>query len=159
MGVLIPHFLDAGVKPENVVGCDLSTQMLAEARRRHPAVTFWQGDFAELPADLGRFDAVFFNACFGNFFEQAATVNNASALLTPAGRIVISHPMGNRFVIELKSRDPKLVLHPLPPKHELDKWCENFNLRLETFRDEPDLYVAVLQSLLAERNRSGQGVI
>lgn len=151
MGVLIPHFAAQGVKPENIVGCDLSEQMLAEARARNPGVRFWQGDFAELPAEFGNFDAVFFNACFGNFFDETATLQNAASRLCPGGRIVISHPMGNPFVKQLKAQDPQLVLNPLPSKDELEKWCAALGLELAVFCDEPNLYIAILRQVTAGR--------
>src|SRR5271170_719597 len=68
-GVLVEHFLAAGVKESAILGCDLSSSMLAEARSRYPAVRFWHGDFLDLPIETGPFDAVFFNACFGNFLN------------------------------------------------------------------------------------------
>jgi SAM-dependent methyltransferase len=145
MGVLIPHFALHGVQPKNVVGCDLSAQMLAEARRRQPEAQFWQGDFAELPQSMGVFDAIFFNACFGNFFDMRATAENAAQRLASGGRIVISHPMGNRFVIQLKTQDPCLVLHALPSKAALEDWGAKLGLSLELFRDEPDLYIGILK--------------
>jgi ubiquinone/menaquinone biosynthesis C-methylase UbiE len=145
MGVLITHFRAHGVQPKNIVGCDLSEQMLAEAQRRQPESQFWQGDFAELPQSMGVFDAIFFNACFGNFFDMRATAENAAQRLAPGGRIVISHPMGNRFVIQLKTQDPRLVLHALPKKAELEGWCAAMGLALEHFQDEPDLYIGILK--------------
>src|SRR5262249_9850186 len=57
-GVLIAHFLRAGVKAENITGCDLSSNMLKQARDRYPDVTFWQGDFLDFPPEQGPFDAI-----------------------------------------------------------------------------------------------------
>ncbi len=145
MGVLIPHLQTVGVKAVNIVGCDLSQNMLAEARRRYAGVSFWQGDFAMLPTDYGQFDAVFFNACFGNLFNPQEAVANAAARLKTGGKIVISHPMGNRFVRQLKESDPKLVLFLLPAKFELTEWSERLNLNLCLFLDEDELYIASLQ--------------
>lgn len=142
MGVLIQYFLESGVKPENIVGCDLSEEMLAEARRRYPHVAFWQGDFLQLPADFGTFDAVFFNACFGNFFDQETTAKAAAAKLKPNGKLVISHPMGNRFVRKLKEDDPRLVLSELPEQAQLQQWLPES--RIVEFKDEPDLYLAIV---------------
>src|SRR5262245_7785238 len=64
-GCLIEYILAAGTRAANIVGCDLSERMLAEARHKYPQVQFWQGDVALLPDSFGKFDVVFFNGCFG----------------------------------------------------------------------------------------------
>lgn len=145
MGVLIPHFQLFGVKASDIVGCDLSQEMLAEAKRRNPEVSFWEGDFAQLPGDFGTFDAVFFNACFGNLFSQQEAVGNAAQRLNPRGRIVISHPMGNSFVRQLQDQDPQLVLSLLPTEQTLREWAQALSLTLLRFCDESELYIAVLE--------------
>ena len=40
VGVLIGHFLEMGVEEKNIVGCDLSEEMIARARARFPGVFF-----------------------------------------------------------------------------------------------------------------------
>jgi len=45
----------------NTVGIDFSAEMVAEARRQHPAVEFQEGDAEELPFPDGSFDAVVIN--------------------------------------------------------------------------------------------------
>lgn len=145
MGVLIPHFIAHGVAEKDIVGCDLSSKMLAEARLRHPGITFWEGDFAQLPAELGHFDAIFFNACFGNLFDQDEAVRVATTRLNRHGRIVISHPMGNTFVLKLKEDDPNLVLYPLPDMPTLERWCQKYWLSLDDFCNDANLYCAILR--------------
>lgn len=146
MGVLIEYFLEQGISEQNVVGCDLSSKMLNEARRRYGQVTFWQGDVLELPADLGKFDAVFFNACFGNIFDQKQVVSKMRDVVRTNGKIIISHPLGNAFVEKLKAQDPKLVLQRLPERADLEIWCRDLELELVEFTDEPEFYLAILQA-------------
>lgn len=145
MGVLISHFKQEGIRAADIVGCDLSTRMLDEARRRHPDINFWEGDFIQLPTEFSNFDAIFFNACFGNLFDQEEAIAQACARLNDGGKIVISHPMGNRFVLQLKEQNPHLVLFPLPSEAELQQWCQTYTLELAAFREEPDLYLAILR--------------
>ncbi len=145
VGVLIPHILERGVKAGNLMGCDLSEQMLAGARARYPGVFFWLGDFLDFPRSLGPFDAIFFNACFGNFFDQRSVIDTAVHLADRGGRIVISHPMGSGFVAALHKSEPEIVPHLLPAEDKLSEWARDFRLQLETFRDEPDLYLAILR--------------
>jgi riboflavin kinase len=120
--------------------------MLAEARARFPAVTFWQGDVLDLPNELGKFDAIFFNACFGNLFDQKATLDSTSKRLNPGGRIVISHPLGNAFVAKLNAMDAKLVLSLLPSKEQLQQWSNQMNLMVSEFIDEHEYYLAIVQT-------------
>lgn len=144
VGVLIPYFIDSGIPAEAIRGCDLSAEMLTEARKRHPKVNFWQGDILEYNPENIRFDAIFINACFGNFFDQYAAFRHCAELLASKGKIVISHPLGNGFVGRLKEQDPLLVLSLLPERAQLEGWCDKLNLRIDIFRDETDFYLAIL---------------
>src|SRR6185369_3325650 len=48
-GVLLHHFVDQGVKQENIIGCDLSPGMTANAKRKFPRAYFWNGDILDFP--------------------------------------------------------------------------------------------------------------
>lgn len=141
-GVLIPHIRRFGVT--DLIGCDLSEPMLAEARKRYPEVQVWCGDVIDFPSQLGPFDAIFFNAVFGNMWDQRETLSVSAELLAEGGRIIISHPMGAAFAEKLAAEDPKMVPHPLPGKERLADLIRELPLTVETFRDEKDLYLCVL---------------
>lgn len=143
-GALIEHLLQAGVKSANIVGCDLSPKMLAQAKSRYPEVRFWQGDVFNFPQSFGLFDAIFFNACFGNLLDQPAVLIKAKTLLACGGQIIISHPMGANFVKALNLGEPEIVPHLLPEAKKLKDLAEKLTLRITTFIDEPNLYIAVL---------------
>lgn len=145
VGVLIEHMLERGVPENNIVGCDLSATMLSEAKARFPDVTFWQGDFVDFPGTFGLFDAIFFNACFGNFFDQSKVIETAVRLLAPGGTVVISHPMGARFVAALHANEPEIVPHLLPDRDTLARWATLHSLELATFVDEPLIYIGILK--------------
>lgn len=142
-GVLIPHIQRHGV--QRIVACDLSASMLAEVERRHPQVRVWCGDVLDLPAALGTFNVVFFNAMFGNVWDQRLTLESTAERVDAGGRILISHPMGRRFVEGLRREDPALVPHPLPGAERLDALIRDLPLARRSFRDEPDLYLCVLE--------------
>lgn len=150
IGAFIGHYISHGLPQENIVGCDLSSAMLAEAKRRFPAVDFWEGDVLNFPDDRGKFDIVVFNACFGNIFEPFAVIERVSNLLNPGGRIVISHPC-HSCIPQLLDLEPKLVLRLLPSKEQLVEWCTALNLRLSVYRNEKDLYLAILERDVADR--------
>ena len=95
IGVLIPYIQRCGVG--RIVGCDLSAAMLSEAQKRYPDTRFWRGDVTDIPREMGPFDVVFFNAVFGNMWNQRHALASTSAHLTASGRIIISHPMRLRL--------------------------------------------------------------
>ena len=153
VGVLIPHILDQGVRAENIVGCDLSSAMLAVARARFPSVRFRQGDFLDLPPTGWNednsdrclsFTAIFFNACFANLFDAQAAIAQAAKLLAPMGRIVISHPLGSGFVAGLHAGEPDIVPNLLPKRGELEGYAKSSELGIDRFEDEEDYYLAIL---------------
>lgn len=152
-GVLIQHFLEEGVSEKSIVGCDLTSGMLERAQARFPEICFWHGDcidfsldkVANLPNHITGFSAVFFNACFGNIFDQSQALEMARHVLYPGGRIVIGHPMGSRFVAALHKGEPEIVPHLLPSKKQVEEFCNALQMVPGRFVDEPELYIAVLQ--------------
>ena len=142
IGVLIPHIQRLGVR--HIVGCDLSEAMLAEARRRYPEMEFWRGDVVDLPPDFGPFDAIFFNAVFGNLWSQRDALKASSERLARRGRIVISHPMGAAFAEALAAKNPGMILHPLPDENRIAELIEGLPLTVDVFHDEKNLYLCVL---------------
>lgn len=146
-GALICHFLSLGVKEEHITGIDLSDEMLGQARQRYPLVNFIRADILDADTVIGKpqqFDAVFFNACFGNLFNQKLALQKTQALLRQGGSIIISHPMGNRFVKALHDSDPQIVPYLLPDRALLETWAEELKMKLADFVDEPDFYLAKL---------------
>lgn len=145
IGAFLKYYNELGVPYANITGCDLSSQMLAEAKERFPEVHFWQGDVHELPADFGLFDLVVFNACFGNIFDQLGVMATVASHLNPGGRIAISHPMGNAFVQWLKDAEPDLVITLLPERQTLEHWAKSLLMQVVIFRDESEFYLALLE--------------
>ena len=142
IGVLIPYIMQHEVN--DIIGCDLSPQMVKEARKRYPDVTFWCGDILDYPSTSPPFDAVFFNAVFGNFWDPSAVLVKGATLLKDMGCLILSHPMGASFTRKLHDDDPLLVPYPLPDKVELWGMIEELPLAITEFTDEAELYIAVL---------------
>lgn len=149
-GVLFKHFLECGVPESQLVGCDLSENMLQEAKRRYPQATFKQGDFNEIDEAPGSFDAVFFNACFSNMFDQDKAMAVAVNLLRPNGLIIISQPLGNQCVEELQLKFPELSLTRMPEKARLLAWCETLDLQLAVLGNDNDFYLAVVRKITCQ---------
>lgn len=147
-GVLIPYILSR--KPSRIVACDLSSEMLARARRNFgDRVTFLQADVVDLPPELAPFDFAFGNAVFGNFYDERLALKAINRLLRTGGRLIISHPMGRDFVAGLRRSDPKLVLRELPTRGEAEALLREHGFRLVRFRDEADFYLALAEKVEA----------
>jgi len=69
-----------------VTGLDFSPAMIAEARRRHPDVTFREGDAEALPYDAGSFDAVTMNFGLLHLARPEAAIADAHRVLRAGGR-------------------------------------------------------------------------
>jgi len=148
-GGLLPHFEDRGANLRLVTGVDLSGGMLDYARKRFPSATFVKSDIMKYrPVAGARFDRVVFNACFGNFWDQGLVLKHTEAeLVRDGGLIVISHPLGRKWLGDLKARDPQMVRHALPTRVELEALASRCapGLAVELCDDEADYYCAALR--------------
>lgn len=144
-GVLFQYFKESGVLEENITGCDLSRSMLERAQQHYPHAKYFQGDIIDFPDESGKFNAVFFNACFGNIYDQLAALKKAVSILKPGGQIIISHPLGAQFVKGLHASEPEIVPHLLPNKDTLTGWSRTIKTELTDFVDDDLCYIANLQ--------------
>jgi SAM-dependent methyltransferase len=166
VGVLVAHFLEFGVSAGNIVGLDLSQEMLRGAKSRFPEVFFYQSDIADLhlplpdefPENLRRaqeigedpikcFEIVFFNACFGNMWNQQEALMAAAQLLGGRGQIVISHPLGARFVDSLHRNEPHIVPHQLPDEEQLGALCLKSKLEVVSADIRDEFYLVILKTV------------
>jgi SAM-dependent methyltransferase len=69
----------------HAVGLDFSAAMIAEARRRHPAMTFREGDAEALPFDACSFDAVVMNFGLLHLARPDAAIAEAHRALRSEG--------------------------------------------------------------------------
>jgi SAM-dependent methyltransferase len=74
----------------HAVGLDFSAAMIAEARRRHPAITFREGDAEALPFDACSFDAVVMNFGLLHLAQPHAAITEARRVLRPDGRYALT---------------------------------------------------------------------
>ena len=92
---------DLSAKLPAYVGCDRSTHVLDEQRRRFPSGEFFEWDFARTGApapvaSAGPFGAVLLLAVLEHVADPAAVLSRAAALLVPSGRVIVTtpHPLG-----------------------------------------------------------------
>ena len=88
-GVLIPRLLEAN--PQKIVAIDLSSQMLAVARKKHPdpRVHFQSEDFYCFEDDS--FDFAVAYSAYPHFENKSLFCDRLSACLNPGGRFMIAH--------------------------------------------------------------------
>jgi SAM-dependent methyltransferase len=72
------------------IGVDFSPSMVAEARRRHPAGEFREGDAEALPFDDATFDAVVCNFGLGHFPRADVAVRELARVARPGGRVAVT---------------------------------------------------------------------
>jgi len=139
-GILIP--IIKKYKPSRIYACDLSELMLQQLRGNYPYVKTIMADVRDLKLPEGSIDTVFINACYPNIADKAGAFSNISRMMKAKGRIVISHPLGKAFILSLKNGVP-FPLDEFPEELEPAALLQPFGFEIETFIDEPKLYILV----------------
>jgi SAM-dependent methyltransferase len=139
-GILITFILEYG--PAEVHACDLSENMLQRVKERFPRVITHLCDIRDLQLPDDSLDVVFINACFSNIMDKSKSLDNLYRLLSPQGRLVISHPLGREFIIGLKKHTP-FHLDLLPDEAQARELFERHGFEIVSFRDEPLFYIFV----------------
>jgi ubiquinone/menaquinone biosynthesis C-methylase UbiE len=99
-------------------------------------------DVRDLRLPDSSIDVVFINACYGNLADKAGAFANISRMMRAEGRMVISHPLGKSF-IRTRSAWAAFPLDDFPEKTEAERLFKPFGFEIETFIDEPMLYILV----------------
>jgi SAM-dependent methyltransferase len=83
-----PGFIAAAAadRGATVTGLDFAVAMVDEARRRHPAISFREGDAEALPFEAGTFDAVVMNFGMLHLARPDQAIVEARRVLQPGGR-------------------------------------------------------------------------
>ncbi len=139
-GILVP--IIRRYRPGRIIACDLSEKMLEQLRSNYSGVETLAADVRDLALPDASLDVVFINACYPNIADKPGAFANISRMMTPAGRLVISHPLGKRFVDTLKKTSP-FPLDDFPEKSEAQRLFAIYGFDLASFVDEPALYILV----------------
>jgi len=137
-GILIP--LIRSYHPARIYACDLSPAMLAQLSRHYPRVRTLLADVRDLALPDASIDVVFINACYPNIVDKPGAFANIARMQKPAGRLVISHPMGRAFIERLKKSVP-FPLDDFPRRNQARKMLANYGFAVESFVDEEELYI------------------
>jgi ubiquinone/menaquinone biosynthesis C-methylase UbiE len=140
-GILIP--IINKYDPGRIYACDLSEAMLEQLRsKKFPNVETILADVRDLKLPGNSIDVVFINACYPNIVDKTAAFRDLSRMMTPEGRMVISHPLGKSFIHSLSAATP-FPLDEFPDRSDAQVLFKPFGFEIETFVDEPELYILV----------------
>ena len=138
-GILIP--IIQKYEPRWIYACDLSEAMLDQLNsKKYPHVETIVADVRDLRLPASSIDVVFINACYGNIADKPGAFSNLGRMMKLQGRMVISHPLGKSFVRSMRER-ASFPLDPFPEKQEAKNLFPPFGFKIETFIDEPKLYI------------------
>jgi ubiquinone/menaquinone biosynthesis C-methylase UbiE len=140
-GILVP--LIQKHEPARIFACDLSETMLRQLKKHYPNVEAIVSDIRELALPDLILDVVFINACYPNIVDKLGAFANLGRMTRPAGRMVISHPLGKAFIDSLKQKVP-FPLDDFPEKSEAEILFEPFGFSIKEFVDESELYILVV---------------
>jgi len=107
-----------------------------------PEVEAVVSDVRDLALPDASVHVVFINATYPNIVDKKGAFANIIRMMTQAGRMVISHPMGKSFIDGLRKSTP-FPLDDFPEKPEARTLLEPYGFRIEGFIDKPSLYILV----------------
>jgi SAM-dependent methyltransferase len=142
-GILIHYILK--YRPAEIHACDLAENMLVRVKQKFPKVLTHLCDISELSLPENSLDIAFINGCFSNIIDKSRSLRNLYRLLRQKGRLVISHPLGRDFIVELKKGTP-FHLDLLPDEAEAKILLENHGFEVTEFGDEPTFYLVVAKT-------------
>ena len=139
-GILVP--LIQRYKPGRIWACDLSVAMLRQLEKHHSDVATIVSDVRDLTLPDSSVDVVFINACYPNIADKAGAFKNIGRMMKPAGRMVISHPLGKSFIDTLKEGVP-FPLDDFPKRSEAESLLKPYGFQIKDLVDEPELYILI----------------
>jgi SAM-dependent methyltransferase len=148
-GRALPHLRGAVGPAGNVLGVDLTPEMLATARRHGRHLHGWLvlADARHLPLPAGGVDAAFAAGLLPHLPDPDDGLTELARVTCPGGRLGLFHPSGRAALAARQGRrlrDDDTLAHP-----NLHRLLERTGWRLDRYDDAPDRFLAV-----AERTRT-----
>lgn len=142
-GVLVPYLLEQLSSAGRLIEMDFSDQMIRENRTRHTdeRISFICCDVAQMEFEAQSLDAVICFAAFPHFNDPEQTLKRMSKSLKSGGRLVIAHLMSSSQLAEHHHSHTPVSQDRLPEKETMFQWIADSGLGIETFKDEPGLYL------------------
>jgi len=139
-GVLFEDYLAHGVA--EVVGVDISPEMVRIARRKYP-----QSHVSVLCADVEEisfaqpFDSVVVYNAFPHFTNPAQLVAHLAGLLAPGGSLCIAHGMSRQALLRHHEGRPSTVSQPLPELQQVTALLHPY-FRVSTAVSDEEKFIA-----------------
>jgi SAM-dependent methyltransferase len=148
-GRALPHLRGAVGPAGNVLGVDLTPEMLATARRHGRHLHGWLvlADARRLPLPAGVVDAAFAAGLLPHLPDPGDGLTELARVTRPGGRLGLFHPSGRAALAARQGRrlrDDDTLAHA-----NLHRLLERTGWRLDRYDDAPDRFLAV-----AERTRT-----
>jgi 2-polyprenyl-3-methyl-5-hydroxy-6-metoxy-1,4-benzoquinol methylase len=160
-GVMMPFLVKAGFQPSQIVGIDLSPEMIRNARELHPdgiefeAVDFVNSSIDACDSERTSYGGIVFCSSLHDMPDMNKALQKAISLLRPnGGKLVILHAQGAAHVDKQRMANPVLVPRSLPTAAELRTMSELAGVPLKlvhepspsgSAQDADEGYLAVLQ--------------
>lgn len=142
-GVLVPYLLEHLSAKGRLIEMDFSDEMIRENQKRHTdqRITFICCDAAQMACEAQSLDAVICFAAFPHFTDPELVLKRISRSLKPQGRLVIAHLMSSSQLAEHHHSHTPVSRDRLPEQETMSQWITQSGLIIETFKDEPGLYL------------------
>ena len=90
---------------------------------------------------------------FGNLFDQEKALQIIGENLKQNGKVIISHPLGRKFVSQLQEKSPSIVPYSLPTREEIERLVRFTHLRLN-FSNNNSASASPSASCLSNKNQN-----
>nr|WP_320190730.1 class I SAM-dependent methyltransferase [uncultured Desulfobacter sp.] len=142
-GVLVPYLLGFLSSRGRLIEMDFSDQMIKANQELHTdeRISFICCDAAQMEFEAQSLDAVICFAAFPHFTAPEQVLQRMSKSLKPKGRLVIAHLMSSSQLAEHHHSHTPVSRDRLPEKETMLQWITGCGLNIETFKDEPGLYL------------------
>lgn len=149
-------------KDSEIIGADLSQEMLTKAKEALPSVSFVQRDCSKSLLDMGNFDLIFSNAFIQWIPNQEKFFKNSFAMLNDGGTFAAQIPLfgempANQCLIETEKlfsdklknmNDSKFVLHSASEYYEmLSKCTDKISMWITDYVHEMDDHSKIVDFL------------
>jgi SAM-dependent methyltransferase len=126
-----------------VLGCDLTPEMLAEARRagRDRSGRLLLADVARLPLRTGSLDAVFGAGLISHLAQPAENLRELARVVRPGGLLALFHPVGRAALAARQGR--QITPDDLRAEPTLRPLLARSGWRLTSYTDEDDRFLAL----------------
>lgn len=142
-GVLVPYLLSHLSEEGQLFEMDYAENMIAENRKIHTdeRITFVCADVMDIPFENDFFDSIICFACFPHFQYQKIALKKMTQSVKTEGTLSIAHLLSSAEIEGHHNGETAVSTDKLPPKKEMDVFCQESGLIITDFTDKPGRYI------------------